>query len=251
MIMELQSKDQDVVQLLRKLKNAEAQYPEQMFVARRQMYLRRMAEIGMGIGVDTAIREPTKAPPPSTASPVTSTLLETALVLAIMVEASAVAYFYRDKLADFFKTITSTPTTNGVTSLPVVSTATEIDGVTPSPAVTALTPTVTLPSATLSSSPTGISVTLTRTPIPGVVDQNSPASGGSTSQAASTPVPSGNTSDNDDQGNHYGQTPKPERTIEPGGNVDNPPQDNGGGSPPQDNGSNQGPSDNGKPPKTP
>ncbi len=250
--MELQSKDQDVVKLLRKLKNAEAQYPEQMFVARRQMYLRRMAEIGMGIGVDTAIREPAKAPPSSTASPVTGTLLEAALVVAIVVEASAVAYFYREKLADFFQTITSDPGVHEVTSLPVASTATEIVSLTPSPVVTPLTPTATLASPTLSSSPTGISVTLTRTPIPGVAEEESSGSAGA-SQANSTPVPGGNTGnpvDHDDQGNHYGQTPKPERTKEPG-KADNPSQDNGSNPAPQESGSDPGPGNSGKPPKKP
>lgn len=257
MVMEPERKDQDIVNLLTKLKTAEAaQYPEQMFVARRQMYLRRMAEIGMGIGLDSGIKDPIKAPPASTTSAATSGLLEAALVVAIIVEATAVAYFYREKLADFFRTITSEPVVREVTPLPVASNPTEIQGVTPSPAVTAVTPTVTLPSATLSSSPTGIMVTLTRTPVPGVVEDNndSGSTGVAPSQGNSTPVPSGNTGntgDNDDQGNHYGQTPKPERTIEPGGNINNPPQENGNSSPPQDSGSDQGPSNNGKPTKTP
>jgi hypothetical protein len=259
MIMALDQKDQDIVKLLAKLKSTEAQYPEQMFVARRQMYLRRMAEIGMGIGLDAGLKDPVKAPAPSTTSPA---LLEAALVLAIIVEATAVAYFYREKLADFFQTITSEPLVREVTPLPVASNPTEIQGITPSPAVTALTPTVALPSATLSSSPAGAIVTLTRTPVPGVAEDNNDSGGASVgpSQGNSTPVPSGNTGDtgntgntgdNDDQGNHYGQTPKPERTIEPGGNIDNPPQDNSNNSPTQDTTSDQGTNNNGKPPKTP
>jgi hypothetical protein len=251
--MERQSKDQDVVKLLRKLKDTEAKYPEQMFVARRHMYLRRMAEIGMGIGVDTAIKETPKAPPPSSASPVTSTLLEAALVLAIVVEASAVAYFYREKLADFFQTITSEPRVQEVTSLPVASTAPAFEGLTPSPVAASLTPSVTLASPTLSSSPTGVSVTLTRTPIPGIAEEESSGSGGA-SQANSTPVPDGNAGnplDHDDQGNHYGQTPQPERTIEPGGTNGNQSQDNGSNPAPQESGSDLGPGNSGKPPKNP
>jgi hypothetical protein len=91
---------------------------------------------------------------------------------------------------------------------PPVHTELQIQGVTPSPPVTA-----TLPSVTLSVSPTGTE--LTSTPVPGVVvDDNN------TISANSTPAPNGN------NGNHYGQTPKPQRTKEPKNNNDQPPKDN-------------------------
>ena len=245
--MEFDPEDQDIVRLLTTLKNTEGEYPEHMFVARRHMYLKRMAEIGMGIGAGTGIEEVAKSTNPAPVAPTASTLLETALVVAIIVETSAVAYFYRHELADFFQTITTDARVQEVTPLPVVTTATEIQGVTPSPAVTA-----TIPSAVLSASPTELIVPVTDTPIPGVADEpgngaddnnvnnssaenngnNSPSNGhGGTTvdQPDSTPVPNvnnGNNNNNGNQGNHYGQTPKPERTKENNGNNDTSPAEN-------------------------
>ena len=282
--MRFEPQDQELVGLLTKLKNAEGLYPEHMFVARRQMYLRRMAEIGMGIPAEAGIETAPKGPTPPPVTPATSTLLESALLLAILVEASAVAYFYRDQLSDFFATITNEPRVHDVSPLPVVATSVEIQGVTPSPASTATSPSATLAP---SVSPTGLPATLPSTPVPGLAEDND--STGTTSnttttgetttnnsstdaatgsnQGGSTPAPS--TGDKDNQGNHYGQTPKPERTIESNNNSSNNevPQDpatddsknnNGNNS---NNGHNGGtndtgggnpgspPSDNAKPPK--
>lgn len=225
--------DQEIIKLLAKLKNTGESYPENMLVARRQRFQRQMMEIGMGLGAGVALEQAGEAAnasaTSSTASSATSTLLETALVIAILVETGAVAYFYRDKIADFVRMNMTEARVQGVTdeaSPPVVTTSTEILGVTPSPAVTATTP-----FATLSASPTNPSVTVSSTPIPGIADEDSNAvSGSSTSvgssqvEGASTPIPSGNNTDN--QGNHYGQTPKPERTKEKTDNNNNSAPDN-------------------------
>jgi hypothetical protein len=282
--MRFEPQDQEIVGLLTKLKHAEGQYPEHMFVARRQMYLRRMAEISMGIPAEMGIRTAPKQPGPPPVTPATSTLLESALLLAILVEASAVAYFYRDQLSDFFETITNEPRVQEISPLPVVSTPVEIQGVTASPASTATSPSATLAP---SVSPTGLPATLPGTPVPGLAEDNDGEGAASNStttdgtipnnsntdtdtgsnQGGSTPAP--NTDDKDNQGNHYGQTPKPERTIESNNNSSNNevPQDpatddsknnngnnsnNGNsGSTNDTGGGNPGspPSDNSKPPK--
>ena len=232
--MGIEPPDQDIVRLLAKLKNAEAPYPEHMMVARRQMYLRRMAEISLGISPDAGVRKPVKHTETPPVSPFTSTLLETALLVAILVEASAVAYFYREELSDFFQTMTAEPRVQAIDPQPVVATAVELEGVTPSPAASA-----TLPSVTLSTSPTAMIATLPGTPVPGpgLAGENNTGNAGAdptsnttgntgstgdpgSTRGESTPVPNDNTgnnnnqNDNDDQGNHYGQTPKPERTKE-------------------------------------
>jgi hypothetical protein len=216
--MEFDPQDQNIVKLLTKLKGVGGSYPEHMLAARRQSYLARIAEIEMGLNAGKGSANPPKnggggAPNPA---PVTSTILETALVVTMIVEASAVAYFYRDKFTNLFETTTSGPRVQEVTPPPVVTSALEVAGVSPSPAVT-----VTLPSLTLdvSASPSIIPVTASNTPIPGVADNNTNTTNNTTStgadQSKSTPVP--NVS-NGDQGNHYGQTPKPERTKDPGSN---------------------------------
>jgi hypothetical protein len=190
--------DKEIVRLLTKLKDTDGKYPPDLFAARRQGYLRQMGEIGLGIGVGVGTKNAVKSSKAPAFSSATSTVLESALVVAIVAEAGTVAYFYRDKLAELFQTITKEARGQEVTP-PPIHTELEIQGVTPSPAVTA-----TLPSVTLSVSPTGTE--LTSTPVPGVAEENNTISGNS------TPAPGGN------NGNHYGQTPKPQRTKEPKGN---------------------------------
>jgi hypothetical protein len=200
------AQDKEIVRLLTKLKDTDGKYPPDLFAARRQVYLRQMGEIGLGIGVGLKIKNAfnsTRAPALSSA---TSTVLESALVIAIVAETGAVAYFYRDKLADLLHTSTKEASGQEVTPPPALTNL-EIRGVTPSPAVTA-----TLPSATLSLSPTGTE--LIDTPIPSVVEEDN-----STISANSTPSPNGN------NGNHYGQTPRPQRTIDSSHN-NRPPRDN-------------------------
>jgi hypothetical protein len=232
--MGFEPQDQEIIRLLSQLKNTEAPYPEHMMVAQRQMYLRRMTEISLGIATDAGLGNAVKPADTPPVSPVAGTLLETALLVAILVEASAVAYFYRDELSDFFQSMTSEPRVQAVEPLPIVATAVEIQHVTPSPAVSA-----TLPSVTLSTSPTAMIATLPSTPVPGLAGDDNNTSGNAgnettgtpgspgTTQGESTPVPNADSgNDHDDQGNHYGQTPRPERTKENGNNNNTAPGDN-------------------------
>jgi|SRR5688572_21288929 hypothetical protein len=236
--MDFDSQDQEIIRLLGRLKEADGKYPEHMLAAQRQNYLQRMAEIEFGgseIQGKNGSESTSTTPTGTGVSLATSTLLETALVAAILVEASAVAYFYREKLADFFGIGTGTSRVQVLTPTVEVPTSLEIQGVTPSPVVTTLlevqnvspSPTTpsTFPSTTISANLSGITVTLTSTPIPGVSESNNNSTTG-TAQLNSTPIPNGNNGNN---GNHYGQTPKPERTK------DKPPKDNNDPSPPENN----------------
>ena len=199
------AQDKEIVRLLTKLKDTDGKYPSDLFAARRQGYLRQMGEIGLGIGAGAGIKNLAKGGKVPVLSSATSTVLESALMVAIVAETGTVAYFYRDKLADLFQTITKEVDGQEITP-PPVHTERAIQGITPSPAVTA-----TLPSATLSVSPTGTE--LTSTSLPGAVEDN-------TISTNSTPAPNGN------NGNHYGQTPRPERTKDPKANNDQPAKDN-------------------------
>ena len=229
--MEFEPQDQEIVSLLTKLKGAEGQYPEHMLVARREMFLKRMSDISMGINPDATLPGAASSGPPPI-SPLTSTILETTLVLAIIVEASAVAYFYRDQLADFFETITVEPRTAVVASPPIPTTALEIQGIIPSPVIT---PTLPPTSMVISPSPIGTTLVPVVTPFPGVAEESNTTSGAGSVTANSTPVSGGNNTSSpgqgnnggqtpqpeptrDDNGNHYGQTPQPERTKENSGN---------------------------------
>jgi hypothetical protein len=198
------AQDKEIVRLLTKLKDTAGKYPPELLAARRQGYLRQMGEIGLGIGAAIKIKNALNSAKAPALSSATSTVLESALVVAIVAETGTVAYFYRDKLADLFQTITKETSSQEITPPPVL-TELEIQGVSPSAAVTA-----TLPSATLSGSPT--ETELTSTPVPGVVEDNN------TIITNSTPAPNGN------NGNHYGQTPKPQRRKDPKNNHQ-PPKD--------------------------
>jgi len=198
------AQDKEIVRLLTKLKDTDGKYPPDLLAARRQGYLKQMGQMALGIGLGAGLKNAVRSGKAPVLSSATSTVLESALVVAIVAETGTVAYFYRDKLSDFFQTITNEA--KEVTP-PPVSTELGIQGVTPSPAVTA-----TLPSVTLSLSSTGTE--FTGTPLPGLVED------GNTISADSTPAPNGN------NGNHYGQTPKPQRTKEPTNNIEKPPKDN-------------------------
>jgi hypothetical protein len=204
------AQDKEIVRLLTKLKNADGSYPPDLLAARRDGYLRQMGEISLilaaGRGIKNAVQS-AKAPVLSSA---TSTVLESALFVAIAAEAGTVAYFYRDKVSDFFKSITQETKVQEV-SPSLVPTDAAVRGVSPSPAVAS-----TLPSTSLASNPT--EPESSNTPVPDVAEQNNALS------VDATPSPR----DQNNNGNHYGQTPKPERTKEPKGNDNdnNPPKDN-------------------------
>jgi hypothetical protein len=216
--MVLDPHDQEVIRLLARLKEADSEYPQELLATRRLRYLRRMGEIELGIGNRVEASQVTESITPQAPPTVSSALLETVLVVAILAEAGAVAYLNRGKLADLLQTITSQPEVQEIISPPETVTSAAPGIVSQSPVAT---PTVLSP--TISSSPTEVIVTHTGTPSPEslavtltVVGPNS----GEPTRVDSTPVPNGN------NGNHYGQTPRPERTKENNGNNDNkPPRD--------------------------
>jgi hypothetical protein len=259
--MDLDPEDQEIIRLLGKIKDVEGGYPEHMLVSRRHSYLKRMAEINLGIPADTGLRDAIKDVKPSHISPATSTLMETALVVAIIAEASTVAYFYRDRLADFFRRTSLEPRRQEVTPPAAVETLPEVQEITPSSALT-----VTVPSATTWSPPTpaGITITPTGTPfpevIPSVVDNINTVTPGEVNLLNATPGPNDSGGNNGNNGNHYGQTPKPERTKEKGNNPppkedkppkdkeDKPPKENED-KPPKDSKDKPPKDNNGKPPE--
>jgi hypothetical protein len=210
--MEFGPQDQAIVRLLTALKQVDDEYPENMLVAQRRSYRKRMTEIQSGIHAEKGLKDTIHNTNRPNGAPVRSTLLEAALIVTIVAEASVMAYFYRDKLTDFFEILTAGARVQEVAPPSVVPTSPELQGFSPS-----LTTTSTAPLTTVAVSPTAIRVTYTSTPVPGIaVDITDTAD---VSQLDSTPVPDGN------NGNHYGQTPKPERTKENDGNNDKPPKD--------------------------
>ncbi|RPI94992.1 MAG: hypothetical protein EHM40_04710 [Chloroflexi bacterium] len=210
--MEFGPQDQAIARLLTALKQGDDEYPENMLVTQRRSYLKRMTEIQSGIRAEKGARNTVDNTNSPHGSPVGSTLLEAALIVAIVAEASVMAYFYRDRLTDFFETLTEGSRVQEVTPSPVLPASPELQGVSPSLATTS-----TSPITTMAGSFTAILITSTGTPVPGIpVDITGTAD---VSQLDSTPVPDGN------NGNHYGQTPKPERTRENDENNDKPPKD--------------------------
>ncbi len=194
--MEIDPEDQDIVRLLGRLKDVHGEYPEKMFLARRRSYLKQMKEIGLGLSGGMGIRKLIKVRKLPRLSPAIGILLETALILAIVTEASAMAYLYRDKLSDLFGGLTTTSRKEEGTPPAAAPASPEVKSASPSPAI----PT------TIAGGPAEVTLTPTGTPVPGIVN-NTPA----VNQLNTTPIPD---EKNGNNGHHYGQTPKPERTKE-------------------------------------
>lgn len=191
--MEFEPQEQVIVDLLAKLKNANGGYPKKLMASRRQIYLSQIANIGLGIGLGEGIKHVTKTPKSGIASLhiptfTASSLFETILVVAIVVEAGIAAYNYKDRIVEFFASISSTPTVEIVAPIPVTGSSSPEIVVSEAITVTTTAPTVT---------PTTTST----------VEQPVYGNTGNEHIATSTPNPT-----NDGNGNHYGQTPKPAQT---------------------------------------
>lgn len=204
--------DIDVFQLLKKLKDANGAYPQELLASRRQTYLNQVAQIGGGVGLAAALKNTAKTGGNAAGlPPIAGTLLESLLVVAIVAEAGTVTYLYRDKIKEVFQSISNSPKVEQISSPPVLSSPipgleislslTPVAGETEAITETA-TPEVT-PSL-LAEQPTTIS---------GSSSSGSSAGSGGGGSAVSTPA-----APNDNNGHHYGQTPIPQRTKEPGNN---------------------------------
>jgi len=98
--------DQDVLNLLSNLRNAENNYPSDMIKSRRDSYIKQAAVMMAlaGVGGNGATQTGTNQAAISNAtgsSLAAGKLIEIALIVALVVEAGVAAYFYRDKIADF------------------------------------------------------------------------------------------------------------------------------------------------------
>ena len=200
--MEDNSNDQKVIDLLSKLKDDNNVYPLDLLESRRQKYLQRAAQVGLGIGTGTGLKNTLKGRRLGL-PPAAGTWLEVALVVAIVAEAGAAAYFYRHKLADLLETVLATPGVQEVTPPPVITSSLPVTEISVAP-----TATVTgTPSATGTPIPVVIDGTNSDGNTPGGNDINNNEGN---NPAASTPDPNGN------NGNHFGQTKQPPKaTKEP------------------------------------
>lgn len=187
--------DQDVLNLLSNLKNSESDYPSDMILPRRDMYIKQAATMAVLTntgGNGGATTSSSQASTSGTASSGFSigTVLETALVVALVIEAGVVAYIYRDEISDFINSALS-PNVVTVASPPSGSSS----GIMPSEEAASETPDGT--------------VTFTDTPLPSetlfpAADNSHSENGGESSvQATTTPNP------NDGPGLHLGQTKQP------------------------------------------
>jgi hypothetical protein len=198
--MENDSGDQKVIDLLSKLKNDQNAYPSDLLELRRQKYLQKAVQVGLAIGAGEGLKNTLKGGG-ARVTPTAGTWLEAALVIAIVLEVSTAAYFYRHKLADLLGTVLPTPGVQEVTPPPVVRSLLPVTEISVVPTVTGTeTPTAT---PTLSD----IIDNNSSSNINGNNESSNNSSGGN-NQAASTPAPNGN------NGNHFGQTKQPPKPTE-------------------------------------
>lgn len=193
--MEFNAKGNEIIQLLTSLKDANGEYPPEMLASRRQGYLKQVAEISAGVGLALALKNTVKTANGAGGAPLASTLLEALIVVAIVAEASTVAYFYRDKVADFFRSFSNTPRVEEVSGPLLIETPFPTFELTVTPVPTQVATETGTPIATPSF---GVAVEAT---------QKGDNQG--TGQSLSTPAST------DNNGNQFGLTPKPERTKKP------------------------------------
>jgi hypothetical protein len=223
--MEIDANDTDVFQLLQKLKESNGTYPKELLANRREGYLRQVAEISAAFGLATALKSTAKGAQGTGTglSSSLSTLLESLLVVAIVAEAGAVTYFYRDKLAALYNNLTKSPQVEQTSSPPIIPSPVADTALNVTPVFT-LTVTETLsgtafvtPSqfAGLPTDQEGVQSDTGSGSNPTHTNSITQTTNQGGSQTIATPDPNGN------NGNHYGQTPMPDRTKEPGSNSTN------------------------------
>ncbi len=216
--MELNARDNEVINLLTKLKNANVIYPQELLALRRQGYIKQVAEVSASAGLALALGSTIKGGNGVGGAPVASKLLEMLLVVAIVAEASTVAYFYRDRLAELFRTSSSAPRVEEISSPPVIESPFPTFESTMNPAVTQTeTQTQTQTETPLATPSFQFAAEATDQAGGVAVEATHQGSTEESSQTVSTPAPSDNTNDHSNNGNQYGLTPKPERTKEPAG----------------------------------
>lgn len=236
--MEYDPKDNEVINLLKKLKETNGAYPQEMMAMRRQGYLRQVAEISGAAGLAMALKNTVKSGGGTGSPPAAGMLIETLLVVAIVAEAGAVAYFYRGKLAEFFQSFSNEPRVEEVSKPPVMPSPFPEIEITPSPVATGTETALSTLTLEFVLEPTQQgeeSSQSVSTPGPSGSDGNPP---GLTPQPDRTEGPDNNgnppgmtpkpdtTEDPDNNGNQYGLTPKPDRTKKPGNEISNNNQEN-------------------------
>ncbi len=223
--MEYDPKDNEVIHLLKKLKDSNGAYPPEMLAVRRQGYLKQVAEVSAGAGLAVALKNIAKGGKGTAGlSSTAGTVVEALLVVALVAEAGVVTYFNRGKVAEYFRSITHSPKVEEVASPPVVPSPLAEVQFTPSSvasltATDIATETETVTPGTPSGTPSV--VVAASTTVPG--GNNTGVQSAATSGPSSNPgIPSVSTQAPKDpkgkNGNHYGQTPIPVRTKEPGNN---------------------------------
>lgn len=200
--MDFEPEEQQIIDLLTKLKNQQnGVYPKNLLGSRRKIFLSQMASIGAGLGIGAGLKAATKSKLGSVlqlSNISASSLVETLLVVAIVAQASVIAYTYRDRIIDFVSSL-SAPATPTALIMPATDTITPEATASDTPVVTE-TGTETATPVT----PTGTVTSLSTAPASDSTPNNT--------AVASTPVPpTGN------PGNHFGQTPKPTNDTGSGG----------------------------------
>ncbi len=222
--MEYDPKDNEVIHLLKKLKESNGAYPPEMLASRRQGYLKQVAEVSAGIGMAAGLRNALKggSKAAGSISPTAGTVVEALLVIAIVAETGAVTYFYRDKIAAALRSITNQPRVEEIASPPVLaSPVTELQ-FTSTPVFTETAVVTETGTETLTLTPEG-------TPSPELAAQATQQNGGGSVNTTSSGTNNGGTTGgpsvsssqpaNGNNGNHYGQTPQPVRTKDPNANT--------------------------------
>ena len=212
--MDSQPQDQQILEMLSKLKRANGGYPASMLAARREMFMKQAANVALGLGAGSVLKDAAKGNSAGAGTTVASKILELTLIAALAVEAGTVAFLYRDE-------ITAT-VLNFLEPTPIVTTQPDTLGTLPETVGDLETPWTT---STVSETATA---TPSETPGPVFAQEGTPSSTGNNNNGGSLNTVNVTPDPNENQGNQYGLTPRPDRTKENPGNGNEGNDDNNG-----------------------
>ena len=192
------SSNRQIINILGNLKDSKQNYPPELMQARRKIFAKQAATIALTAniksdnnGTGAGDHRPTSI----------GTIAKTMLIIAVVLDMGTAIYLYRGKFSETINN-TITPHTEYITN--TIHSYSSPSVVIPNTEEPSEIPTSISPAFTTTEPPIP-TTTLISTPYPINIGSNDSEEA---DKIISTPKPK------DNNGNHYGQTPKPERTKE-------------------------------------
>jgi len=198
------SSNREIISILENLREKKQNYPPELMQARRKIFTEQVMSITLAVDAKESNEANVGNHPPP---PSISTIIGSVLLFAIVVEGGIAAYLSRGKFSEFVEGLTSSPDKQIISPIDSSSVPSAIIPDVPDTGELPVTPMPISPPITNIDSPTPV-IIIVDTPASVNVENNDIINEGDQQVIVSTPDPK------DNNGNHYGQTPKPEQQKE-------------------------------------